>query len=75
MLDFARIEGGRIQAETEETDLGQLTRDVALSFSPAIERAGLGLTLDIEPLGRPVHIDRDMWEKISAASSTPIRRV
>ena len=64
MLDFARIEGGRLQAETEETDLVQLTREVALSFAPAIERAGLRFALELEPLGGPVHIDRDMWEKI-----------
>ena len=64
MLDFARIEGGRLQAETEETDLVALTQEVALSFAPAIEQAGLRFSLELEPLGRSVHIDRDMWEKI-----------
>ena len=64
MLDFARIEGGRLRAETLPTDLADLTRDVALSFAPAIERAGLRLVIDCPPLPRPVHVDRDMWEKI-----------
>lgn len=64
MLDFARVEGGRLRAETEPTDLAALTRDVALSFAPAIERAGLAFVVDCPPLGRPVHVDRDMWEKI-----------
>ena len=64
MLDFARIEGGRLQAETVPTDLALFTRDVALSFAPVIERSGLGFELDLAPVRRPVHIDRDMWEKI-----------
>ncbi len=64
MLDFARAEGGRLRAETEPTDLAELTRDVALSFGPAIERAGLTMTVDCPPLDRPVHVDRDMWDKI-----------
>ena len=64
MLDFARIEGGRLLAETVATDLTGFTRDVAMSFAPAIERAGLEFTLDLEPLGRDVQVDRDMWEKI-----------
>jgi PAS domain S-box-containing protein len=64
MLDFARIESGRMQAETVETDLGEWTREIALSFAPAIERAGLGFSLAIEPLPRTVYVDRDMWEKV-----------
>ncbi len=64
MLDFARIEGGRLPAETVPTDLVEFTRDVAMSFAPVIERAGLRLGLELEPLGATVHVDRDMWEKI-----------
>ncbi len=64
MLDFARIEGGRLQAETVPTDLAALTRDVVGSFAPAIEQAGLGLEVDCRPLPRPVVVDPDMWEKI-----------
>ena len=64
MLDFARIEGGRLQAETVPTDLVQFTRDVALSFAPVIERSGLEFDLDLGAVSRPVHVDRDMWEKI-----------
>ncbi len=64
MLDFARIEGGRLQAETVPTDLVEYTRGVALSFGAVIERAGLRFELDLEPIDGPVHVDRDMWEKI-----------
>ena len=64
MLDFARVEGGRLHAETEATDLAALTKDIAHSFAPAIERAGLSFVVDCPPLDRPVHVDRDMWEKV-----------
>ncbi len=64
MLDFARIEGGRMPAETVPTDLVALTREVALSFAPAIERAGLAFRLDLQPLTGEVHVDPGIWEKI-----------
>ncbi len=64
MLDFARIEGGRLQAETVATDLARFTRDVALSFAPAFERAGLDFELELADLHTTVHVDPDMWEKI-----------
>ena len=64
LLDFSRIESGRVQASYEATDLAQLTRDLASNFRSAIERAGLSLEVDSAPLAMPVHVDRDMWEKI-----------
>ncbi|GMU04884.1 ATP-binding response regulator [Corallococcus caeni] len=64
LLDFSRIEAGRAQATVEPTDLSVLTRDAASAFRSAIERAGMRLVVDAEPLGEPVFVDRDMWEKI-----------
>jgi len=64
MLDFARIEGGRLQAETVAVDLSELTGDIVSSFAPAIERAGLSLVVDCPELPRPVYVDPEMWEKI-----------
>jgi len=64
LLDFSRIEAGRIEASYEPTDLAQLTGDLASVFRSAIERAGLRLTLNFEPIDEPVYVDRDMWEKI-----------
>jgi PAS domain S-box-containing protein len=63
LLDFSRIEAGRLQATYELTDLAALTRDLASSFRSAIERAGLHYRVDCE-LAEPVYVDRDMWEKI-----------
>ena len=40
LLDFSRIEAGRIQASYEPTDLAALTADLASIFRSAIERAG-----------------------------------
>ncbi len=64
LLDFSRIEAGRIQAVYEPTELSQLTADLASAFRSAIERAGLALVVDCAPLAEPVYVDREMWEKI-----------
>jgi len=64
LLDFSRIEAGRVQASYEDTDLAAFTRDLASTFRSAIERAGLLFEVECEDLGEPVCIDREMWEKI-----------
>jgi len=64
LLDFSRIEAGRIQAHFEPVDLAQLTAELASHFETAMERAGLQFTVDCQPLSQPVYVDRDMWEKI-----------
>jgi PAS domain S-box-containing protein len=64
LLDFSRIEAGRIQAAYEPTDLATLTADLASVFRAAIDRAGLRLIVDCPPLPEPVYVDREMWEKI-----------
>lgn len=64
LLDFSRIEAGRIKASYQATDLAALTRDLASSFRAAIEHAGLKYDVVIEPLTEPVYVDREMWEKI-----------
>jgi signal transduction histidine kinase/FixJ family two-component response regulator len=64
LLDFSRIEAGRMQASYEPVDLALTTRDLASSFRAACERVGLELAIDCPPLPAPVHVDRDMWEKV-----------
>ena len=64
LLEFSRIEAGRVQASFEPTDLPALTIDLASAFRSAIERAGMELVLDCPPLTEPVYVDRDMWERI-----------
>ena len=64
LLDFSRLEAGRIRASYEPVDLAVLTRDLVSSFRAAVERAGLALEVDCQPLSEPFYVDRDMWEKI-----------
>jgi PAS domain S-box-containing protein len=64
LLDFSRIEAGRVQASFRPTDLAGLTADLVSSFRSATDKAGLRLIIDCATPSRPVHVDRDMWEKI-----------
>src|SRR5580704_15664634 len=64
LLDFSRLEAGRIQANFEPTDLSRLTRDLASGFRSTIERGGLKFEVHCDPLPLPIYVDRDMWEKI-----------
>lgn len=64
LLDFSRIESGRIQSSYEPVDLANLTAELASNFRSAIERAGMRLVIDCAPLAEPVWVDREMWEKI-----------
>jgi PAS domain S-box-containing protein len=64
LLDFSRLEAGRVEPVYEATDLAALTADVAGNFRSACERAGLTLEIECPPLPEAVYVDRDMWEKI-----------
>jgi PAS domain S-box-containing protein len=64
LLDFSRIEAGRVQASYEPLDLSAYTTDLASVFRSAVEKAGLRLIIDAPPLPEPVYADREMWEKI-----------
>src|ERR1039458_834985 len=64
LLDFSRIEAGRIQALYRPVDLSARTAELASVFRSAMDRAGLGYRIACEPLPEPVYVDLDMWEKI-----------
>jgi signal transduction histidine kinase len=64
LLDFSRIEAGRVQAVYEPIDLAVYTAELASVFRAAVEKAGLRLVIDCPPLPEPVFVDRDLWEKI-----------
>ncbi|HWE48454.1 MAG TPA: ATP-binding protein, partial [Bryobacteraceae bacterium] len=65
LLDFSRIEAGRVNAAFEPVDLAALTAELASGFRSTFEKAGLSLVVEAEPLSEPVYIDREMWEKIA----------
>lgn len=64
LLDFSRIEAGRMQALYEPTDLATLTAELASNFCSAADRAGLTLSVDCPPLREAIYVDREMWEKV-----------
>ncbi|MEV7684984.1 SpoIIE family protein phosphatase [Streptomyces bungoensis] len=64
LLDFSRIEAGRVQARYEPVDLAGVTAELASVFRSAVERAGLAFDVDCPPLDEPVYVDRAMWEKV-----------
>ncbi|MFE3636609.1 SpoIIE family protein phosphatase [Streptomyces sp. NPDC059168] len=64
LLDFSRIEAGRMQARYEPVDLAGVTAELASVFRSAMERAGLAFDVDCPPLDEPVYVDRGMWEKV-----------
>jgi PAS domain S-box-containing protein len=64
LLDFSRIEAGRVLAAYEPIDLATLTAELASCFRSATERAGIRLAVDCPPLRELVYVDRQMWEKI-----------
>ena len=64
LLEFSRIEAGRVRAAYEPTDLAEFTADLASNFRSACEKAALELRVDCPRLSEPVFVDRPMWEKI-----------
>jgi signal transduction histidine kinase len=64
LLDFSRLEAGRVRAVYAPVDLAAYTVELAGAFGSVTERAGLRFEVDCPPLPQPVHVDLDMWEKI-----------
>ena len=63
LLEFARLEAGRSDANFVETDLARMTYDLGALFRSAVESAGLRFVVDID-LPERVYVDRSMWEMI-----------
>ena len=64
LLDFSRIEAGRVQATYQPTDLANFTSEIASAFDSAMDNAGLRFSVECQPIAEPVYVDRDMWEKV-----------
>ncbi|BAJ26328.1 SpoIIE family protein phosphatase [Kitasatospora setae] len=64
LLDFSRIEAGRMRARPRPVDLAAVTAELAAVFRPAVQRAGLTLEIDCPPLSAPVAVDPGLWEKV-----------
>ncbi|RKG65672.1 PAS domain S-box protein [Corallococcus sp. CA054B] len=64
LLDFSRLEAGRMRATFEPTDLGPLTAGLASAFDSLAKKAGLRLQVDCPSLSTPVWVDPELWEKV-----------
>lgn len=64
LLDFSRIEAGRLEPEFRPTRLGAYTTELADVFRSAIESVGLHYEVDCVEVDQPVYVDRDLWERI-----------
>ncbi len=64
LLDFSRIQAGRMDASFEPVDLAAFTAELASVFRAAVENAGLEFRVDCPTLSEPVYVDREMWEKV-----------
>lgn len=64
LLDFSRIEAGRIDARYQATDIVRFTCDLASVFKSIMEKAGLNFKVDCTIPDALVYIDQEMWEKI-----------
>jgi PAS domain S-box-containing protein len=64
LLDFSRIESGRVQASYQPADLAGFTTEIASAFDSAMKIVGLRFSVECQPIADPVYVDRDMWEKI-----------
>lgn len=63
LLDFSRIEAGRMQLRYQLTDLSALSSGLASNFGSICEQGGLELMVDCGT-GIEAYVDRDMWSKI-----------
>ncbi len=64
LLDFSRIEAGRIEAVYEVVDLTTLTTELASMFRSATDKAALNLVVNCSSIESATYVDREMWEKI-----------
>ncbi|MCR6640628.1 MAG: response regulator [Sporocytophaga sp.] len=64
LLDFSRLEAGRVQAVFRETNLANFTSELSSSFQSVVESAGLKYTVRAGNISEPVYVDHTMWERI-----------
>lgn len=64
LLDISKLEAGRLELRTRETDLAAFLANVVHSFTPLAERQGI--TLRYLPAGGPypVYLDAEKMEKV-----------
>ena len=64
LLEFSRIEAGRMEGRFSQVDIGAFTKELASSFRSAIEKAGMQLHTSYDEIRDDVYVDVNMWEMI-----------
>ncbi|KAG8934136.1 hypothetical protein FRC02_010513 [Tulasnella sp. 418] len=65
LMQFSRIEAGRLQGKFKLLELGALTADLATLFRNAIEKGQIEYIIECETTEVPAtYVDVDFWEKI-----------
>ena len=64
LLDFSRMEAGKVVANFEPTNIAKLTKELASQFTEVMEKGDLQLIIKADDIIDPIYIDREMWEKI-----------
>ncbi|HLZ85712.1 MAG TPA: ATP-binding protein [Puia sp.] len=64
LLEFSRIEAGRLEGQFRRVDIAALTIDLASSFRSAIEKAGMRLHVGARKIAGDVYVDVELWERI-----------
>lgn len=68
LLDFSRVEAGKMSASYKETALQKVTADMASLFRSAIEKSGVKYEVITDGKEEPVWIDHAMWEVFSIST-------
>jgi len=64
LLDFSRLEAGRLDPKFQRTDVATYTSELASNFESVFAKADLRFDVDCEAPRWPVYVDRSMYEKI-----------
>ncbi|MBC7999478.1 MAG: response regulator [Leptolyngbya sp.] len=78
LLDFSRLEAGRIEMRPEATNINELTQSILSDFSPATSQKQIELITNFPATATNVEIDRYVYERIlfnlvsNAVKFTPV---
>ena len=62
LMDFSRLEAGRVEGRFVPTDLGSFVSNLAALFRPAVERMRIRFSIQIQPHDKLVYIDPILFE-------------
>ncbi|CCO30021.1 multi-sensor signal transduction histidine kinase [Rhizoctonia solani AG-1 IB] len=65
LMDFSRVEAGRLEGHFRPLKLGQVTADLAALFRSTIEKSGIKYAVDCDSTSSQLtYVDPELWEKI-----------